>query len=161
MNQNAGKAYEVRPEAHNPREVEAWALIESGKELMAARENPGDLTLLRNSLRANMMLWTIFQDAVIDVNSPLPFEIRNNLLNLSIFIDKHTLQCLADEDGLGLDILIEINHNIAAGLMENNAPGDIESNQQSGSDAGSKVEANTPEKAPGSPSVGGIGNIEA
>ena len=158
MNTNAGKAYERRPEVSNPRAVEAWALIESSKDLSAAKENPGNLDMLRNSLRSNMILWTVFQDAVLDSSSPLPFEIRNNLLNLSRFIDKHTLQCLSDEDGLGLDILIDINRNIAAGLMENNAGVDANNDQQT---QGSEPINAEPDEAPKEAPVSSIGNIEA
>lgn len=154
MSTSTGKAYaRQRPEVHNPREVEAWALIESGKALIEAKENLSDINLLRNALRANMILWTVFQDAVTDPSSPLPFEIRNNLLNLSLFVDKHTLQCLADEDGVGVDILIEINHNIAAGLMENNSDAARPSND------GRQEDKST--DSPNKPSPGLIGNIEA
>ena len=88
----------------------------------------------------------------------MPFEIRNNLLNLSRFIDKHTLQCLSDEDGLGLDILIDINRNIAAGLMENNADVDANNDQQT---QGSEPINAEPDKAPKEAPVSSIGSIEA
>ena len=101
-----------------PRDIESWALIQSARELHQAQQNPDNLEAFRSAINTNMVLWTVFQDAVLDSGSPLPFEIRNNLLNLSRFIDKHTMQCLGSMDPKDLDILISINQNIAAGLSE-------------------------------------------
>ncbi|MDH5188959.1 MAG: flagellar protein FlaF [Rhodospirillaceae bacterium] len=111
-------AYSNVPSVANPRDVESWALLQSARDLYLAKESPEDKNLFRDSIRVNMLLWTVFQDSVMDDASPLPFEIRNNLLNLSRFVDKHSIQCLATEDVNDLDILISINQNIAAGLAQ-------------------------------------------
>ena len=112
-------SYSNVPAAANPRDVESWALLQSARDLHLAKTTPEDRNLFRDSIRVNMLLWTVFQDAVLDNASPLPFEIRQNILNLSRFVDKHSVQCLVSEDVNDLDILISINQNIAAGLAEN------------------------------------------
>ena len=48
---------------------------------------------------------------------PLPDEIRQNILSLSVFIDKHTVSALAEPSDRKLRVLVDINRNIAAGLM--------------------------------------------
>ena len=118
MNNKNISAYNTKPEHTNPRDVEAWALLESARDMAKVMDSHNDLGALRNAVRANMILWTVFQDAVLDDSSPLPFEIRQNLLNLSRFVDKHTLEILATEDFNKLNILIDINKNIAAGLLQ-------------------------------------------
>jgi len=47
----------------------------------------------------------------------LPDEIKANVIKLCNFVDKHTVKILADADPEKLDVLININRNIAAGLL--------------------------------------------
>jgi flagellar biosynthesis activator protein FlaF len=51
------------------------------------------------------------------VDNQLPLDIKENILSLSVFIDKHTVSALAEPAGRKLRVLIEINRNIASGLM--------------------------------------------
>ena len=44
-------------------------------------------------------------------------EIRNNIANLGAFVCKHSLDIMVKPEKKKLDILIEINREIAAGLM--------------------------------------------
>jgi flagellar protein FlaF len=46
----------------------------------------------------------------------MPMEIKRNLLSLSAFVDKRTFDVLSYPAQEKLNILIEINRNIAAGL---------------------------------------------
>lgn len=96
------------------RESEAQALLEAARRLDAA---VGDRDAYRAALRLNWRLWTIIQADVSGDDSPLPDEIRQNILSLSVFIDKHTVSALADPSDRKLRVLIDINRNIAAGLM--------------------------------------------
>ena len=43
-------------------------------------------------------------------------ELKSDLLSLSLFVDKQTVKALADPRPEHLDVLIEINRNIALGL---------------------------------------------
>jgi flagellar protein FlaF len=103
--------------AANPRQVEGWALTETALRMKAAQREPVDETALLQAVRLNWRLWTIFQASLLDPDCPLPIEIRNNLLSLSNFIDKHVAGIIAEPNPAKLDVLILINREIAGGLM--------------------------------------------
>jgi flagellar protein FlaF len=102
----------------NARDTEAQALLEAARRLDAVTKGE-DRDAYRAALRLNWRLWTIIQADVSSDESPLPDEIRQNILSLSVFIDKHTVKALAEPDVGKLGILVDINRNIAAGLMAN------------------------------------------
>jgi flagellar protein FlaF len=99
------------------RQNEARALMESARALANAQDNIEDNTAYRAALRLNWRLWTIFQADISGAQNPLSDEIRQNILNLSVFIDKHTVDALANPESQKLKVLIDINRNIASGLM--------------------------------------------
>jgi flagellar protein FlaF len=99
------------------RDTEAQALLEAARRLDAARGGEENRDAYRAALRLNWRLWTIIQADVSSEGSPLPDEIRQNILSLSVFIDRHTVKALAEPNASKLSILIDINRNIAAGLM--------------------------------------------
>lgn len=101
------------------RDTEAQALLEAARRLDAAAGDDGNRDAYRAALRLNWRLWTIIQADVSSEGSPLPDEIRQNILSLSVFIDRHTVKALAEPDPGKLRILIDIDRNIAAGLMAN------------------------------------------
>lgn len=110
-------AYEKIPSENNPREVEAWALMKSARMLQDASKNPEDVRNLQDSIRKNQLLWTIIQTEVANDDNPLPPEIRLNIMNLARLVDQQSFACLGDHDIKKLAILIEINRNMALGLM--------------------------------------------
>jgi flagellar protein FlaF len=71
---------------------------------------------LEKALRYNQRLWTYFQVALLDEHNPLPQQIKENVLRLSAFVDRRVFEVLAYPAAEKLDILININTNIAAGL---------------------------------------------
>jgi flagellar protein FlaF len=71
---------------------------------------------LDEALRYNQRLWTFLQTELANDENPLPLAIRQNLLTLSKFIDKRTFEIMASPAKEKLDILININQNISAGL---------------------------------------------
>ena len=99
------------------RQTEARALMETARTLADAQSNMDDISAYRSALRLNWRLWTIFQSDVSSAENPLPDDIKQNVLNLSVFIDKHTVAALANPEGRKLKVLIDINRNIASGLM--------------------------------------------
>ena len=99
------------------RQTEARALLETARALSEAQNNIDDLDSYRAALRLNWRLWTIFQSDVSSAENPLPDEIKQNILNLSVFIDKHTVDALANPEARKLKVLVDINRNIAGGLM--------------------------------------------
>jgi len=106
------------------RQTEARALMETARTLADAQNNMDDISAYRAALRLNWRLWTIFQSDVSSAENPLPDEIKQNILNLSVFIDKHTVDALANPEVRKLKVLIDINRNIASGLITSPEGGD-------------------------------------
>jgi len=70
------------------------------------------------AVRLNWQLWTIIQSELLAPDCPVPTEIRENVLSLSNFIDKHTINFIADPEPGKLEILVSINRELAGGLYE-------------------------------------------
>lgn len=101
------------------REAEAAVLMKAAammKHVQSHWAAPDRDTVLEKSLRYDQRLWTFFQVALLDEKNPLPRQIRENVLRLSMFIDRRIFETLAYPTPEKLDILININTNIAAGL---------------------------------------------
>ena len=96
---------------------EANALLETARMMDACTGSLDDIEAYKAALRLNWRLWTIFQADISSNENPLPVEIKENILSLSVFIDKHTVGALSEPEGRKLKVLVEINRNIAAGLM--------------------------------------------
>ena len=108
--------YASRPAADDPRSTEAWALGEASRRLALAAKMDDKGEALREALRLNQRLWTIFQGALSEPDCPLPKPVRDNVLALSVMIDRHILSRLADLDGTKIGPILEINRSIAEGL---------------------------------------------
>lgn len=107
------------------RQTEARALLEAARRLSEAGKESDTEGEYRAALRLNWRLWTIIQSDITSEENPLPSEIKANIMSLSIFIDKHTVGALAEPDLNKLAVLVDINRNIASGLMtvpEEDAP---------------------------------------
>ena len=103
----------------NQVELESRALIKTASKLNQIKENwEQSSDNLSEALEKNRRLWTIIAGAMGDNTSPQPEELKKNILNLSMFVFKRTLEILADPKPESLDILININMNIARGLSE-------------------------------------------
>lgn len=115
--------YSRIPSPGQPTYTEAWALVEAARRMAAALEaGPLDMPevrkTLRDALRLNWRLWTIFQSELSADECPVPIEIRENMLSLCNFVDSHTVQTMAEPTPEKVAILIEMNRNIATGLLE-------------------------------------------
>jgi len=100
----------------SPREVEAMAFTKAALLLEEAKALTEDIEGFSKSLRFNHLLWTIMQADITEDENQLPPEIKANVMSLSIFVDKQTTKALRSADGKDLDVLININRNLAAGL---------------------------------------------
>lgn len=101
------------------RPLEAYVLRKAAMRLKEAKERlieSNDQETLDEALRYNQRLWTLFQAELGSADHPLPEEIRRNLLTLSDFIDRRTFALMAEPNPDRIDVLIEINRNIADGL---------------------------------------------
>jgi flagellar protein FlaF len=92
-------------------------LLKSASKLQEVHDSwPRDFSALESVLHYNRRLWTVLVGAVADEDSPLPLEIRNNVVSLGVFIFKQTLELQKDPAPEKLLPLININREIAAGL---------------------------------------------
>jgi flagellar biosynthesis activator protein FlaF len=100
----------------SPREVEAMAFTKAALMLEDAKKVTNNIAEFSKALRFNHLLWTIIQADLTDPENQLPPEIKANVMSLSIFVDKQTTKALRSSAGNDLDVLININRNLAAGL---------------------------------------------
>ena len=135
-NEGAVKSYDT-PRRHGgaPRETEGRALLESARRLAVARDDPQDKSGLRDAVRLNWRLWTIFQAELSAPDCPFPVEIRSNMLNLCNFVDKRTVAILAKPAPQMLDVLINVNRQIAAGLLTKADQGPADRQDETAGDA--------------------------
>ena len=108
----------VAKQISSPRDLEANLLLEAAAKLQAVRDDwSGKRDNLDTALRYNRRLWSVFLSSVTDTGSPLPKEIRQNVANLGIFVMKQTLATIANPKPEQLGSLININREIAGGLL--------------------------------------------
>lgn len=123
MQQNQINAYtSMQNEAVSGRELEASILTRAGVMLNLVKENwdaPDRDEKLMEAIRFNQKVWSFFQSELADPENPLPRNIKEDILNLSIFVDKRLIEVMAAPSSEKLSIVIDINFNIAAGLRSN------------------------------------------
>ncbi len=112
-----------KPQPGVPTYTEAWALIEAARRMAEAadRFNPDDIASrrdLREPLRLNWRLWTIFQaQLTLGESLNVPDEVRMNMLTLCKFVDKHTVDTMTKPTVEKVGALVDLNRNIASGLL--------------------------------------------
>lgn len=120
MQQNAANAYTtMQKENLSGRELEASVLSRAGLMLKQVKDNwdsPDRDHKLLEAVKFNQKVWSFFQAELSDPENPLPKNLRQDILNLSVFIDKRLFEVIAFPDPEKLSIVIDINFNIAAGL---------------------------------------------
>ena len=118
MSQDKIQAYaQTQKSSMSPREVEAMAFTKAALMLEEAKKNTDDYDSYASALKFNQLLWTIIQADIVDKENELPAQLKANILSLSIFVDKQTVKALADTKTRHIDSLININKNLAEGLM--------------------------------------------
>lgn len=101
------------------RELEAAVLTKAAVLLKDCQEKWGAEDhdeRLADALRYNQLIWSFFQGELAKPDNPLPKELREDILSLSLFIDKRIFEVLAKPETDKLTAIIDINLNIAAGL---------------------------------------------
>ncbi|MGF1626149.1 MAG: flagellar biosynthesis regulator FlaF [Alphaproteobacteria bacterium] len=119
----------------NPRETESRALLEAARRLDAVQRADADIEQYRSALRLNWRLWTLFQADIAEDSNPLPPEIKQNMLSLAGFVDRHTVSALGRVAPERLQVLIDINRNIALGLSGQRTDGTVAAPAQPASTA--------------------------
>ena len=80
----------------------------------------------------NRKLWTVFADNAADDNTDMPLEVRNNIANLAVFVFKRTMNFMAENEANKLDAIIDINRQLASGLMKAPAKTPVEGTETAG-----------------------------
>ncbi|MEI6306228.1 MAG: flagellar biosynthesis regulator FlaF [Deltaproteobacteria bacterium] len=120
MSQHTIDAYNnMQKENLSGRELEASVLTRAGQFLKNVQNNwsdPNRDEKLLEAVKFNQKVWSFFQAELSDPANPLPKQLREDILNLSIFIDKRLFEIMAFPNPEKLTIVIDINFNLAAGL---------------------------------------------
>ncbi len=122
MYSNVLKTYEsVDKNTMSGRETEARVLTKAALKLKQCQQGwdePDRDDRLDEALKYTQRIWSIFQAELSKQENPLPTALKRDLLRLSAFIDKRIFETMAFPAPEKLNILIDINRNIAAGLRE-------------------------------------------
>lgn len=120
MQQTSINAYASMQKEHlSGRELEASVLTRAGLLLKQVQDNwsaPDRDQKMLEAVKFNQKVWSFFQAELSDPENPLPKNLREDILNLSLFIDKRLFEVLANPDKEKLQIVVDIDFNIAAGL---------------------------------------------
>lgn len=109
-------------EGVNQRELEGQLLIKSANEIQKLRDRWDEATPadIDDILAYNRKLWMVFFDTAVenpDDGESRSLDLRNNIVNLCNFIFKRSVDILADPKKEKLNVLIDINREVAAGLL--------------------------------------------
>ena len=117
--QNAAQAYgSVARKIASPRELEADLLLRAAARLQTIQDGWDKARPdLHDALMHNRKLWSIFLTSVTEPDCPLPAEIRQNVANLGMFVINYTFSVMSDPKPESLHGLININRQIASGLL--------------------------------------------
>ena len=72
---------------------------------------------LDDALLYNRKLWSVFLAEMTDAKNPMPRDLRQNVANIGIFVMNQTVSVMQDPKPEQLGSLININREIAAGLL--------------------------------------------
>ncbi len=112
----AVKAYgEVRNRTADNKSLE-HALFEQITDALreAVDQEKTDATKWADAVNRNLELWTLLSTDLLHPDNQLPESIRKSLLELSVFVRRHSMQVLSGDAQLA--DLIEINESIMQGL---------------------------------------------
>ena len=114
----AMKVYNVtRDNGNTNREQESQALSFLVSQLQKAHANPEKRQLYFDALYYNQKMWSALRASALDEEHEMPEDLKQNLLTLSLFVDKHIAFLLRDYEPKELDVLIDINRCLALGLQ--------------------------------------------
>lgn len=101
-----------------PRDLEASLLIQAANKLQVVANGAVTAEEIREAVRFNRKLWMILSTSATAAENPLPRQIKENIGNIAIFVLGHSVELEAAPDPKRLGSLININRELAAGLMQ-------------------------------------------
>ncbi len=116
----AGTYSKQAKETPDQRELEGQVLLKAANELQRLydRWDEAQAEDIEAILNYNRKLWMVFFDSTIEAPPERPSALNNNIVNLCNYVFKRTLNVLADPAREKLRVLIDINREVAAGLMQ-------------------------------------------
>ena len=123
----AADAYGNMAASTDPRALEGQILLKAAAKLegLSQRLANGEKVPLEDVSDAvdyNRKLWTVFASDTNNPDHPLPQEIKNNIATLAVFMFKRSIDVLIDTRPEKIQAMIDINRNIASGLMKQVRP---------------------------------------
>jgi flagellar protein FlaF len=115
LNRSRGAYQSSQKITEKEEDTDAAVLMIAADKLLDVKKFPQD-DIFEEIILYNKSIWTVIQSEMTEEH-PLPLEIKTNLISLSLFIDNQTDKAIGCRDPKMLDSLININRNIAAGLM--------------------------------------------
>lgn len=106
----------------SPLQMEILAFKRAAANLKQAAENIKDFTAYIEALQFNQRLWTAIQVGLAAEDCRVPEPVRTKMLNLSLYVDTHTLEAITYPSAAHLSVLIEIDLSLADGLFEGRRP---------------------------------------
>ncbi len=118
--QAAGKYGKQAKETGDQRELESQLLLKAANEIQRLYDRWDEATPedIDNILTYNRKLWMLFFDTAIENPDDRPVDLRNNIVNLCNFIFKRSLNIVSEPSREKLRVLVDINREIAAGLLQ-------------------------------------------
>lgn len=101
-----------------PAQQEAFVLSEAAISLDRARQSPDDRLGLAEALEKNLEVWTAVRAMVSHWSDHGQEQVKANILRLSDYITGSILKAGTDISEATLDTLINVNLQIAEGLLE-------------------------------------------
>ncbi len=133
----------VQKNTPDQRELEAHVLLKSARFLNDMQNDWDKITpeVLEETLKYNRQIWMMFYDTALEnTEGDRPNDLRSNIVNLANFVFKRELDILAKPEKDKLNVLISINREIAAGLMQKQKGGVASPSDQSQEDTASSKE---------------------
>lgn len=147
---SAAAAYgqKAKETATNQRELEGQLLIKYAQKMRALQDNWEDVSHseLDEVLSHNRKLWTLFYDTALEEregDKGRPDELKQNIVALSEYIFNRTIKTLAAPEKDKLNILIDINKEIAAGLLAQQKQNDQETQSGPSESGGESSQSGT------------------
>ncbi len=119
-----GSYQSVQNETMSGRETEARVLSKAALKLQRCQENWDSETRrtdLEEAFEYNQRIWSILQAELTKPDHPMGKGLRQNLLNLSVFIEGRIYETRAYPAPEKLTAIININNGLAAGLRTSSA----------------------------------------
>ncbi len=120
----AVNAYGSTAAATDPRSLEGQILLKAATRMdvlcqqLDAAGGQVSSDIIGETMEYNRKLWTVFLSDTMNDDHPLPQDIKNNIASLAVFVFKRTTDIMIDPNSQKIRALIDINRNIAAGLMK-------------------------------------------